>query len=76
MRFNIDINKSLSKYPDNCIIYNILKIDSDNNYNINSNLIVEHDIEIDNKMKQIDNEYIKLNLFFSDELFQIYKNYE
>ena len=44
--------------------------------NINSNLIVEHDIEIDNKMKQIDNEYIKLNLFFSDELFQIYKNYE
>lgn len=69
VRFNIDTNKSLNKDSD--IIYNILK-KSDSGYKIDNKLIIEHNIEIDNKMIQLDNEFIRLKLTFSDELFEIY----
>jgi hypothetical protein len=70
IRFNIDIKKCLN--IENEYIYNILDKDNDENYNLNTKLIVEHDIELDNKMKQIDNEYIKLKMNFTDELYKIY----
>ncbi len=70
VRFNINTNQSIGK--DHNIIYNILNKDSQNDYSINSKLIIEHDIEIDNKMKQIDNEFIRLKINFTDELNKIY----
>lgn len=69
LRFNIDTNKSLNKDSD--IIYNIIK-KSDNGYIIDNKLIIEHNIEINNKMIQLDNEFIRLNMKFADELYDIY----
>jgi transcription initiation factor TFIIIB Brf1 subunit/transcription initiation factor TFIIB len=69
VRFNIDTNKSLNKDSD--IIYNILK-KKNSRYILDNKLIIEHNIEIDNKMKQIDNEYIRLQITFIDELYDIY----
>jgi len=69
VRFNIDIKKSLDK--EYSIVYNILD-KQEEKYNINTKLIIEHDIEIDNKMKQIDNEYVRLKMNFTDELYKIY----
>jgi transcription initiation factor TFIIB len=69
VRFNIDTNKSLNKNSD--IIYNILK-KNNNGYVIDNKLIIEHNIEIDNKMKQLDNEFIRLNMTFNDDLYDLY----
>ena len=70
LRFNIDINKYLNK--DQNYIYNIINKDSSDNYIVNNKLIIEHDIEIDNKLKQLDNEFIKLNINFTNDLQKIY----
>jgi hypothetical protein len=69
VRFNIDTNKSLDKDSD--VIYNILKKDN-NGYKIDNKLIIEHNIEIDNKMKQLDNEFIRLKMTFNDDLHDLY----
>ena len=69
IRFNIDIKKCLDK--DNNFIFDILKKENDV-YHLNNKLIIEHDIEIDNRMKQIENEYIKLNINFVNDLYEIY----
>ena len=69
IRFNIDMKKSLEK--DDFIIYNILDI-TKSDINLNNKLIIEHELEIDNKMKQLDNEYIKLNINFVNDLYKIY----
>jgi transcription initiation factor TFIIIB Brf1 subunit/transcription initiation factor TFIIB len=92
IRFNIDIPKSIDKYSDNSIVYDIIKkkptindilgntIESIENNNfefineiveINDNLIMEHDIEIDNKMKQLDNKFLKLKMSFTEDLYKI-----
>lgn len=60
IRFNIDIKKKFGK--DTSVIYNILQKDENSKFKLNEKLIVEHSIEIDNKCKQIDNEFIKLSL--------------
>jgi len=70
MRFNININECMNK--DQNYIYNVLESDSNNNYYINNKIIIEHDIEIDNKMKYADNEYIKLNINFANDIYKIY----
>jgi hypothetical protein len=62
-------NKSLDKDSD--VIYNILKKDN-NGYKIDNKLIIEHNIEIDNKMKQLDNEFIRLKMTFNDDLHDLY----
>jgi hypothetical protein len=69
VRFNIDTNKSLNKDPD--IIYNILK-KSNGKYKIDNRLIIEHNMEIDNKIIQLDNEFIRLKMTFNDELYDLY----
>jgi transcription initiation factor TFIIB len=69
VRFNIDTNKSLNKDSD--IIYNILKKDN-GSYKIDNKLIIEHNMEIDNKMIQLDNEFIRLKMTFNDELHDLY----
>lgn len=71
VRFNIDTQKSLGKDSDT--IYNILKKDNEDKYQIDNKLIIEHNIEIDNKMKQIDNEFIRLKMTFADELHSLYQ---
>jgi hypothetical protein len=70
IRFGIDIKKSIEKYDDT-IMYDILKKNSDNIYSLNDKLIIEHELEIDNKMKQIDNEFIKLSMNFNDDYYKI-----
>ena len=69
MRFNIDIKECMNK--DQNYIYNILEKDSNNNYVFNNKTIIEHNFEIDYKMKQIDNEYIRLNMNFIDDLYKL-----
>jgi transcription initiation factor TFIIB len=69
MRFNISVEECFGKEQN--YIYNILEIDSDKNYFFNNTTIIEHDLEIDYKMKQIDNEYIRLNLNFVDDLYKL-----
>ena len=32
---------------------------------------MEHDIEIDNKMKQLDNKFLKLKMTFTEDLYKI-----
>ena len=72
IRFNIDTMKALKKPRDT--MYNLIEKDKDGNYFIDEKLIVEHNIEIDNKIKQIDNEYVRLNINFTDELASICEN--
>lgn len=71
IRFNIDMKKSLEK--DDSLVYNVLE-NKNNFIELNNKLIIEHDLEIDNKMKQLDNEFIKLNMNFTSDLYQIYSN--
>ena len=69
IRFNIDIESALNTKHD--IVYNILENDViTNEYSINDKLIVEHSIEIDNKTNQIDNEFLKLNINFIDDMYK------
>jgi transcription initiation factor TFIIB len=70
VRFNIDTNKSIGKDSD--VIYNILKKDNNGNCKIDNKLIFEHSVEIDNKMKQLDNEFIRLKMTFNDDLYDLY----
>lgn len=72
LRFNIDIEKIFDNKYTVFDLYNIIKKNSNNDcYTnidfINWNLTVEHDIEIDTKLKQVDNEFLKLNFNFIDE---------
>lgn len=69
MRFNININECFGK--DQKYIYNVLEIDDNKNYIFNNNTIINHNLEIDYKMKQIDNEYIRLNMNFVDDLYKL-----
>ena len=71
IRFNIDINKTFDSDYDNLLLYNILELDSDENYYFNIKLIVEHSYEIDNKIKQLDNEFIRLNINFIDDIYNL-----
>lgn len=73
IRFNIDVNKTFDSSIDLSSLFNILKIDNNNIYHINDGLIVEHTIEIDNKLKQVENEFVKLNINYIDELFHLEK---
>lgn len=72
IRFNIDIGKTFDSKYNSSSLFNILSIDENNICNINNKLIVEHTIEIDNKIKQVENEFIKLNINFTNDLFQQY----
>ena len=71
IRFNIDINKTFDPSLNLSSLFNILKNDEKNICYINDRLIVEHTIEIDNKLKQIENEFIKLNITFTNDLYQM-----
>lgn len=71
IRFNIDTMKALSKPKD--ILYSILVKDDVGNYYIDDKLIVEHNIEIDNKIKQLDNERIRLNINYTEDVYFILK---
>ena len=62
IRFNIDIEKAME--TDNIQVYSIY----DGNL-INDKLIVDHNLEINDKMIQIDNEYTKLTLNFTNDQF-------
>lgn len=74
IRFNIDVGKTFDSNYNMATLFNILNIDDNNNCYINDKLIVEHTIEIDNKLKQIENEFIKLNINFTNDMYQINKN--
>ena len=74
IRFNIDVNKIFNSSIDSTSLFNILKIDENNICHINDRLITEHTIEIDNKLKQIENEFLKLNMFFTNDLYEIICN--
>jgi transcription initiation factor TFIIIB Brf1 subunit/transcription initiation factor TFIIB len=71
IRFNINVEKIFDSNYNLSSLFNILTIDNNNICHINNNLIVEHTIEIDNKLKQVDNEYIKLNLNFIDDSYHL-----
>ncbi len=71
IRFGIDIEKTMGK-PLNKI-YNIL-YEENNLYKLNDKLITEHNIEIYNKDKQLDNEFIRLNLEIADIKYEIFKS--
>jgi transcription initiation factor TFIIB len=70
IRFNIDIKKTFDPKYNLLTLFNILTIDNNNIYHINTELMVEHSIEIDNKLKQVENEFIKLNLNFTNDLYE------
>lgn len=70
IRFNIDMKKSINKSYNS--IFNILNNQENNEYDLNDKLIVEHSLEIDNKMNQLDNEFVKLKLNFNSDLYEIY----
>ena len=72
IRFNIDVSKTFDSSIDLSLLFNILKIDENNIYHINDGLIVEHTIEIDNKLKQIENEFLKLSINFTNDLYQLF----
>jgi transcription initiation factor TFIIB len=71
IRFNIDVSKTFDSYVNLSSLFNIIKIDKNNNYYINEGLIVEHTIEIDNKLKQTENEFIKLSINFTNDLYEL-----
>ena len=73
IRFNINIEKIFDPKYDLSTLLNILTIDENHICHINNELIVEHNIEIDNKLKQVENEYLKLNINFTDDLYQMIK---
>ena len=62
IRFNINVEKTFDPKYNFKTLFNILTIDENNIYHINNRLMVEHNIEIDNKLKQVENEFIKLNI--------------
>jgi len=66
IRFNIDINKMLKK--DNDLVYNIINKKNDT-YVINEKLIIEHNIELNNKNYQIENEFMRLKLENTDNIY-------
>ena len=39
--------------------------------NINNKLIIEHDIEMDSRMKQIENQFIKINLEMTENTYKV-----
>ena len=67
LRFNIDVEKTMGKSANN--IYSLLD-DSSNELVINNKLIVEHNIEFNNKDKEIDNEFFILNQNYADLKFK------
>lgn len=64
IRFNIDINSVLKNNKKH--IFNIINDD----YIIDEKILVEHNIELDNMSKQIENEYLKIKLRFIDNIYQ------
>lgn len=67
VRFNINTEKALSK--NSSVIYSILQ-KKNNKYKLDEKLILEHNIEFENKMKQIDNDFITLKMSFIDLLYK------
>ena len=67
VRFNINTEKALSKKSS--VIYSILQ-KKNNKYKLDEKLILEHNIEFENKMKQIDNDFITLKMSFIDLLYK------
>ena len=72
IRFNIDIKKMFNSDYVPFTLFNILEIDKNNICQINLRLMVEHTIEIDDKLKQIENEFMKLNINFTNDLYLLY----
>jgi hypothetical protein len=64
IRFNVDIKKTLN--TELKTIYGILEKNEKNEYIINDKLLLEHDTEINYKIKQINSEYINLNLNYNN----------
>ena len=65
LRFNVDVEKDLG-FKNEDIYGVIIKESSETNIKINTKLIMLHNFEIENKIKEIDNEYIKLKLTYSN----------
>jgi hypothetical protein len=70
LRFNIDVEKTMGKSANK--IYSLLD-DSTNELVINNKLIVEHNIEFNNKDKEIDNEFFILNQTYADLKFKYFQ---
>lgn len=68
LRFNIDIEKTMGRPAHK--IYSLIDINNNNELVINNKLIVEHNIEFNNKDKQIDNEFFILNQNYAELKFQ------
>jgi transcription initiation factor TFIIIB Brf1 subunit/transcription initiation factor TFIIB len=69
MRFNIDIQKTMKLHP--IAIYGILENNIQNKqYILNEKLITEHTIEYENKNKQFDNEFIRLNFHLMNTMYK------
>jgi len=66
IRFNIDINKMFKK--DNNILYSIVDI-TNNKHIINEKLIIEHNIEFNNINYQLENEFMRLKLENTDNIY-------
>ncbi len=72
IRFGINTEKTMGKPLDK--IYNLIQEESNGTIKINQKLITEHNIEIDNKDKQLDNEFTRLNLEIADIKYEIFKS--
>ena len=60
IRFGIDLDNTLNAYNLETKL-------------INEKLLLNHSYEIDTKNKQIENEYIRINLEHTDKLYELYK---
>lgn len=71
IRFNIDIEKTFDPKYNTNTLFNVMITDSDGNCKINNELIIEHTIEINDMLRRTENEFIKLNLNFTEDLYQM-----
>jgi transcription initiation factor TFIIIB Brf1 subunit/transcription initiation factor TFIIB len=69
IRFGIDIKKTLGLEQNE--LYNILNYDDNGNILIDNKLIVEHEIEIDNMLKNVENQFIKINLEMTEYKYKL-----
>lgn len=72
IRFGINTEKTMGKSLDK--IYNVIYEDFNGTIQLNDKLITEHNIEIDNKDKQLDNDFTRLNLEIADIKYEIFKS--
>ena len=69
IRFDIDIEKTMGLKQNE--LYNIVDYTEEGKININNKLIIEHDIEMDSRMKQIENQFIKINLEMTENTYKV-----